>query len=411
MTAISPAECGPVPPAPRAPTRRSTARTTARRRRAPPDAAARCGSHPALADPTELTGPVFGDGDVDGGRRRPHGRARRRGGRPAHHRHRPAARRRRAPDPVVARRDLAGQRVRPLPPPRRPVAGPLDPNFTGGGRALTDDDGTYRFTTIKPGRLPVGQPPQRLAPGAHPLLGVRAGVHASASSPRCTSPTIRCSSRTRSSTPSPTRRPADGSSPLRPRRHEPPEWALGFRFDIVVRGPPATPFEEPAPMADRPMAPTPSQTVGPFLHLALADPAARHAVAAGHAGRHRRSAAGSSTATARRCPTPSSRRGSSTGRSPAARPDPTASGRCARRQAARRRRRSTARRRRRTSRSRCSPAGLLDRVVTRVLLRRRGRRQRRRSHAAPSVEPSRRTLARRRRHGERRLPLRHPPAG
>ena len=31
---------------------------------------------------------------------------------------------------------------------------PLDPNFTGGGRTLTDDDGRYRFTTIKPGAYP-----------------------------------------------------------------------------------------------------------------------------------------------------------------------------------------------------------------------------------------------------------------
>jgi protocatechuate 3,4-dioxygenase beta subunit len=31
---------------------------------------------------------------------------------------------------------------------------PLDPNFTGTGRCLTDDDGTYRFTTIKPGPYP-----------------------------------------------------------------------------------------------------------------------------------------------------------------------------------------------------------------------------------------------------------------
>src|SRR5690606_30782189 len=28
---------------------------------------------------------------------------------------------------------------------------PLDPNFTGAGRCLTDDEGRYRFTTIKPG--------------------------------------------------------------------------------------------------------------------------------------------------------------------------------------------------------------------------------------------------------------------
>ena len=31
---------------------------------------------------------------------------------------------------------------------------PIDPNFTGVGRCLTDDDGSYRFTTIKPGPYP-----------------------------------------------------------------------------------------------------------------------------------------------------------------------------------------------------------------------------------------------------------------
>lgn len=31
---------------------------------------------------------------------------------------------------------------------------PLDPNFTGVGRCLTDDRGVYRFTTIKPGPYP-----------------------------------------------------------------------------------------------------------------------------------------------------------------------------------------------------------------------------------------------------------------
>src|SRR5690242_5440522 len=31
---------------------------------------------------------------------------------------------------------------------------PLDPNFTGVGRCLTDDDGRYRFVTIKPGPYP-----------------------------------------------------------------------------------------------------------------------------------------------------------------------------------------------------------------------------------------------------------------
>jgi protocatechuate 3,4-dioxygenase, beta subunit len=31
---------------------------------------------------------------------------------------------------------------------------PLDPNFTGGGRTLTDENGFYKFTTIKPGAYP-----------------------------------------------------------------------------------------------------------------------------------------------------------------------------------------------------------------------------------------------------------------
>jgi protocatechuate 3,4-dioxygenase, beta subunit len=31
---------------------------------------------------------------------------------------------------------------------------PIDPNFTGAGRCLTDDEGRYRFVTIKPGEYP-----------------------------------------------------------------------------------------------------------------------------------------------------------------------------------------------------------------------------------------------------------------
>jgi protocatechuate 3,4-dioxygenase, beta subunit len=33
---------------------------------------------------------------------------------------------------------------------------PLDPNFFGGGRTITDADGRYRFLTIKPGAYPWG---------------------------------------------------------------------------------------------------------------------------------------------------------------------------------------------------------------------------------------------------------------
>ena len=31
---------------------------------------------------------------------------------------------------------------------------PLDPNFSGGGRCITDGDGDYRFVTVKPGAYP-----------------------------------------------------------------------------------------------------------------------------------------------------------------------------------------------------------------------------------------------------------------
>lgn len=33
---------------------------------------------------------------------------------------------------------------------------PLDPNFFGGGRCMTDEDGVYRFLTVKPGAYPWG---------------------------------------------------------------------------------------------------------------------------------------------------------------------------------------------------------------------------------------------------------------
>ena len=35
-------------------------------------------------------------------------------------------------------------------------AAPLDPNFIGGGRTLTDDEGRYKFYSIKPGSYPWG---------------------------------------------------------------------------------------------------------------------------------------------------------------------------------------------------------------------------------------------------------------
>jgi protocatechuate 3,4-dioxygenase beta subunit len=41
---------------------------------------------------------------------------------------------------------------------------PLDPNFTGAGRCLTDGDGRYRFLTIRPGEYPWGNHPNAWRP-------------------------------------------------------------------------------------------------------------------------------------------------------------------------------------------------------------------------------------------------------
>jgi protocatechuate 3,4-dioxygenase, beta subunit len=43
-------------------------------------------------------------------------------------------------------------------------AAPLDPNFLGAGRCLTDDQGRYSFTTIKPGAYPWGNHPNAWRP-------------------------------------------------------------------------------------------------------------------------------------------------------------------------------------------------------------------------------------------------------
>jgi protocatechuate 3,4-dioxygenase beta subunit len=41
---------------------------------------------------------------------------------------------------------------------------PLDPNFSGAGRCVTDRDGRYHFTTIKPGPYPWGNHPNAWRP-------------------------------------------------------------------------------------------------------------------------------------------------------------------------------------------------------------------------------------------------------
>jgi protocatechuate 3,4-dioxygenase, beta subunit len=119
---------------------------------------------------------------------------------------------------------------------------PLDPNFTGSGRCMTDDEGRYRFVTVKPGAYPWRNHPNAWRP-AH--------IHFSLFGPSLASRLV-----TQMYFPGDPLIPLDpilGSIPDRRGREllvaafdiemTMPEWALGYRWDIVLRGRGATPTE------------------------------------------------------------------------------------------------------------------------------------------------------------------------
>jgi protocatechuate 3,4-dioxygenase beta subunit len=120
---------------------------------------------------------------------------------------------------------------------------PLDPNFTGFGRCLTDDDGGYRFVTIKPGAYPWRNHHNAWRP-AH--------IHFSLFGTAFTHRLI-----TQMYFPGDPLFPLDPifNSILDPKARERliskfdldttvPEWALGYRFDIVLGGADQTPLED-----------------------------------------------------------------------------------------------------------------------------------------------------------------------
>ena len=120
---------------------------------------------------------------------------------------------------------------------------PLDPNFLGMGRCLTDEDGVYRFLSVRPGAYPWGNHPNAWRP-SH--------IHFSLLGPGLTSRLV-----TQMYFPDDPLHALDPimmSAPETARlrliaayAHDvtEPEWALGYRFDIVLDGPNATPFEPP----------------------------------------------------------------------------------------------------------------------------------------------------------------------
>ena len=120
---------------------------------------------------------------------------------------------------------------------------PLDPNFTGAGRAMTDDEGRYRFITVKPGAYPWQN---------HPNAWRSAHVHMSVFGPAFATRLV-----------TQTYFPGDPlfyQDPIFQSVRDPnhrelmisefdlsetvPEWALAYRFDVVLRGREATPMED-----------------------------------------------------------------------------------------------------------------------------------------------------------------------
>jgi protocatechuate 3,4-dioxygenase beta subunit len=118
---------------------------------------------------------------------------------------------------------------------------PLDPNFTGVGRTLTTDDGEYRFLTIKPGAYPWKNTDNAWRP-SH--------IHFSLLGPAFATRLI--TQMYFPGDPLLSDDPIFNSVPDMAARqrliaHQDPklaeaEYALGYRFDIVLRGRASTPL-------------------------------------------------------------------------------------------------------------------------------------------------------------------------
>jgi protocatechuate 3,4-dioxygenase beta subunit len=121
---------------------------------------------------------------------------------------------------------------------------PLDPNFSGAGRCLTDDTGAFRFVTVRPGAYPWQNHHNAWRP-AHIHLSVFGAAFASRLITQMYfpgDPLLAHDPIYRSVRDPAARERLVAGFDLEATQ---PEWALGFRFDIVLRGPAATPVEDP----------------------------------------------------------------------------------------------------------------------------------------------------------------------
>ena len=119
---------------------------------------------------------------------------------------------------------------------------PLDPNFSGAGRVVTDDDGIYRYVTVRPGAYPWGNHHNAWRP-AHIHLSLLGPAFATRLVTQMYFPDdllIEID-------------PIANAVPLPYRQRmvsrfdidtTVPNWALGYKFDLVLRGRHATPMED-----------------------------------------------------------------------------------------------------------------------------------------------------------------------
>ena len=119
---------------------------------------------------------------------------------------------------------------------------PIDPNFTGAGRVVTDAEGRYRFVTIRPGAYPWGNHDNAWRP-AHihlSLLGPAFATRLVTQLYFPDDPLVEID-------------PIANAVPMPYRQRmvcrfdigvTEPNWALGYLFDIVLKGREQTPFEE-----------------------------------------------------------------------------------------------------------------------------------------------------------------------
>lgn len=120
---------------------------------------------------------------------------------------------------------------------------PLDPNFTGNGRALTDAEGRYKFLTIRPGAYPWRNHHNAWRP-AHIHFSLFGQAFATRMVTQMYFP----------GDPLLPYDPIFNSTADEKARNRlvsafdwettSPEYALGFKFDIVLRGRDATPMEK-----------------------------------------------------------------------------------------------------------------------------------------------------------------------